>query len=240
MIIRVGMAPRRVGDSCVQFQRHWCEEHAAAALQIPGLRGYVQNHSLLDDTRRPLLPYPGFDACAETAFDDLETMDAGFASPQYQQTVRADEALLIDKARFFNLLCERVVLDEGSGEEDGVKLMSFLRVHPLAERDDLLDVVTGSYTELVRAAGATRHVVLVPSPTMHEGRGTPCCDLVDSVWFPTVADALAVVGGSAAGDIDGVLAGRVFGRERLVAAARIMRGLPNDDRRMTSDEGVGA
>lgn len=223
------MAPRAVGASLADFQRHWREEHAEAAEQIPGLRGYVQNHAVLDDAGLPLLPYPGFDACAETVFDDLTTMDAGFASPQYQQTVRADEDLLIDKPRFFMLLCERNVVYGAGGETDGYKLMTFLRAHPLAGRDELLSIAAGPYAELVRAAGALRHVQLVPSPELHHGRGEPSCDLVDCVWFGDTEQAQAFVNGRAGADADYLLAGRVFGRERLLARARVVRDVVETD-----------
>ena len=71
MIVRVGMAPRMHDLTPAQCARHWRTEHADAARQLPGLRGYVQDHAVLRDGR-PLLPYPGFDVCAETAFDVVE------------------------------------------------------------------------------------------------------------------------------------------------------------------------
>lgn len=224
MIIRIGMAPRRIGTSFTEFQRHWREEHSAVAQQIPGLRGYVQNHSILDGAGRPLLPYPGFDACAETAFDDLAGMDAAFGSPTYQGAVRADEDLLIDKSRFFLLLCDRVVID-GGGAEDGIKLMTFMRAHPLVNGDKLRTLASGRYADLVKSAGAIRHVQLIPSLDLHVGRQPPSCELVECVWFETTQHALDFVNGSAGSEADDLLGGKVFGRERLLASARVVREL---------------
>lgn len=226
MIIRVGMAPRCSGMSLVEFQRHWREEHSAVAERLPGLRGYVQNHAVLDDSARPLLPHPGFDACAETAFDDLAAMDAAFASPAYQTDVRADESLLIDRSRFSLLLCERLVLDAGGGDGEGVKLMTFLRAHPIADRQKVLALVRGPYAELARSAGALRHVLLIPSPDLHAGRQAPACDLVDCVWFTTTRAALDFVTGPATEAVDDLFSGRVFGRERLLAVPRVVRDVP--------------
>lgn len=226
MIIRIGMAPRRIGTSLTEFQRHWRQEHSAVAQQIPGLRGYVQNHNILDGAGRPLLPYPGFDACAETAFDDLASMDAAFGSPEYLGAVRADEDLLIDKSRFFMLLCDRVVIGASGAETDGVKLMTFMRAHPLVNRDELLTLASGPYADLVKSARATRHVQLTPSPNMHAGRPAPSCELVDCVWFETTQHALDFVNGPAGSEADDLLGGSVFGRERLLAFARVVRELP--------------
>ncbi len=79
MITRVGMAPRAAGLSLVDFQARWRAEHARAAIALPGLQGYVQNHAVLEDAC-PVLRATGFDACAETDFEDLDVMDAAFAS----------------------------------------------------------------------------------------------------------------------------------------------------------------
>jgi uncharacterized protein (TIGR02118 family) len=223
------MAPRRPGTTLSEFQRHWRDEHAEAALLIPTLRAYVQNHAVLDRNGRPLLPYPGFDACAETDYDDLAAMDAGFASPEYQQDVQADEAMLIDKSKFWFLLCERVVLVSGSPAADSVKLLTFMRAHPLADRKELLDVAGGPYADLVQVAGALRHEQLIPSPGAHQGRQAASCELVDSVTFSNAEQALDFVNGAAGHEADALLGGKVFGRERLLATARVVKALDENE-----------
>src|SRR5438132_12077737 len=129
MVVRVGMAPRPRGVSYEEFQAHWRGTHGPLVTGMPGLRRYFQNHAVLRDGR-PLLPYAGFDACAETEFDDLEAMHASFASPLYREAITADEQELIERARFSLLLAEREVRDDGGSPEAGVKLLTFLRVHP--------------------------------------------------------------------------------------------------------------
>lgn len=233
MITRIGLAPRRPGSTFVEFQHHWRNAHADAALLIPTLRAYVQNHAVHDGNGRPLLPYPGFDACAETSFDDLDTMDAGFASREYQEDVQADEAILIDKSKFWLLLCERTVIDDGSPPPDSVKLMTFLRAHPLATRDALLDVARGPYADLVQGAGAQRHEQLIPLPDAHEGREAPNCELVDSITFGDAAQALDFVNGAAGHEADTLLAGLVFGRERLLATPRVVKTLDGTEGKAT-------
>lgn len=226
MIIRVGMAPRRTGLSISEFQRHWRGPHADAALRIPNLRGYVQNHAVLNSDGRPLLPYPGFDACAETVFDDLAGMDEGFASATYQQDVRADERELIDGSGFAVLLCERSELDTRPAPTDAVKLMTFWRLHPSCSREELVALAAGPYAEEAGRAGALRHEQLVPSIEAHVGRQPMACDLVDCLWFATAAQALDFVNGPRAAQAEQVLAGKVFGRERLLGVVEVIRPLP--------------
>lgn len=237
MIIRVGMAPRAEGLTMTEFQRHWREEHAVAAANIPGLLGYVQNHSFLDERGRPLMPYAGFDACSEIAFDDLAAMDAGFGSPVYQGDVRADENLMIDKPRFFLLLCPEPLVLAAGAETAGVKLMTFLRAHPSVGREELLAVARGPYATALQAAGVRRHVQLVPSPELHAGRLPPACDVVDCAWFDDVGSAREFVNGPAGSAADDVLSGRAFGRERLLASVRVVRDRPAPDD-PPSDRGV--
>lgn len=229
MITRLGLAPRRPGTTFTEFQRHWRDEHGPVALGIPGLRGYVQNHAILDGRGRPLLPYIGFDACSEIVFDDLAGMDAGFASSTYQGEVRADEDGFIDKPRFMMLLCDRVVLGPDDSTPDAVKLLTFMRSHPLTGREQLLELARGRYADLARDAGALRHEQLIPSPEAHAGRQAPNCELVDLLWFDAVESALDFVNGPSGGAAETSLTGAVFGRERLLATVRVVRALPTEE-----------
>jgi uncharacterized protein (TIGR02118 family) len=219
MIIRVGMAPRRKGMSTTEFQHHWRTAHADAALLIPGLEHYVQNHAVVGDDGRYLLPYPGFDACAETEFDSIEVMDAGFASPEYKETVQADELDLIDKPSFFCALTEReVLLDEGS-PDDGFKLITLVRHNPISSSAALLDALRGPYAEAIAGDGAgpvRRHEVLVTSAEAHDGRYPIPCDAVDELWFDSPEAAVDFVTGETGVAAWLHLAGLALGTERVV------------------------
>lgn len=215
MIVRLGFAPRAHGLDYAGFQRHWRGEHGGLAAQIPGLRGYVQNHAVLRDGR-PLLPYVGFDACSEISFDSLEAMDAGFASEHYRSQVVADEQVLIDKPRFGLLLAERRVLRDGAVPEGAVKLLTFLPVDPRSTREALAGLLAGAYAEAVAGVGL-RHEQLHELPGAHEGRLPPVFAAVDVLWFADVEEALAVATGELADETGWLLAGTAFGSQRLVA-----------------------
>jgi hypothetical protein len=219
MITRLGMAPRLPHFDSVGVLRHWQTSHADAAGQIPMLRRYVQLHPVLVDGRFPL-PYPGFDAGSELDFDDLDAMDAGFASETYQTTVRADEDSFVDKSRFSMLLADRRILRDG--ERGGVRLVTLLRVHPARERKELFDALTGPYAEAVHATTAGHHEQL---HRVDVERPEPiACDATTSVVFPTVDEALAWAASDDALRVQLTLAGLAFGSERLLARPHVVLG----------------
>jgi uncharacterized protein (TIGR02118 family) len=57
MIKYVTVLSSRGGMSREEFDRYWKDTHAPILTQIPGLRGYVQNHTLRDpkDKSRPTM-----------------------------------------------------------------------------------------------------------------------------------------------------------------------------------------
>jgi len=61
-----------------QFRRHLEQIHAPLAQALPGLRKYIQNY-VCDDPQRK---HPGWDAIVELYFDNRDTMEAAWASPQ--------------------------------------------------------------------------------------------------------------------------------------------------------------
>ena len=61
-----------------EFRRYWRDVHGPIAARVPGLRKYVQNHSLPDPASGEL----PCDGIAELWFDSPEAMQAGFASPE--------------------------------------------------------------------------------------------------------------------------------------------------------------
>lgn len=215
-VTRVGMAPRAAGLTFDTAQEHWRTEHRDVALGIPGLIGYVQNHAVLRDGV-PLLPYPGFDVCAETEFADFDSMRGGFASAHYQQTVRGDEKNLIDGSRFMLALTRRQIVADGQPTDDAVKLITLMRAHPAASRERLIDTLLGPYREAAADARPQRHEVLVVEPEEHEPGLPPCCDAIDLLWFASPEEALEALRTVLSGRAGWLLAGIAFGSERLIA-----------------------
>jgi uncharacterized protein (TIGR02118 family) len=216
VIVRVGMAPRAASLDFEAFQKHWADEHGALAGTLAGLRGYVQNHALLRDGR-PLLPYPGFDACSELSFDSLEEMDEAFESDHYRRNVTADEKDLVDKTRFSMMLTERRVLAEGNGGSGAVKLLTFLSADRNAGAGALGAALAGPYRDTLRDAGLLRHEQLLVIPGAHDGRMAPMADAVDLLWFADADSALGFLASEAAFAAGYTLAGLASGAQRLLA-----------------------
>src|SRR5579872_7346941 len=88
-----------------QFGRHLKEIHAPLAMALPGVCKYVQNHVVPDPKRK----HPGWDAVVELYFEDRETMDAAWASPQGAES-DADLPLFADLSRTTWLVVEELNL----------------------------------------------------------------------------------------------------------------------------------
>jgi uncharacterized protein (TIGR02118 family) len=85
---------RRPDLAPAQFRKHLEEIHAPLAKNLPGLRRYRQDHAVADPKR----PHPGWDAIIELYFDNRESMEAAWASPQGAAS-DADLPLFADMTR---------------------------------------------------------------------------------------------------------------------------------------------
>jgi uncharacterized protein (TIGR02118 family) len=216
VVVRIGMAPRAPSLGFEEFQEHWATGHGALAGTLDGLRSYVQNHAILIDGR-PLLPYPGFDACSELTFDSLEAMDAAFDSEHYRTTVTADEQSLIDKSRFGLMLTDRRVLADGDPGAGAAKLLTFFVADRNSGLDELAEALAGPYRHAVAGASPLRHEQLVVLSGAHDNRRAAMADAVDLLWFPGPVEALAFLASDAAFAAGYTLAGRASGVQRLLA-----------------------
>ena len=218
MIIRFGMAPRLPGSSFESFQHHWMTSHADAAGAIPGLLVYTQNHSVLFEGR-PLLPYPGFDACSELAFETVETMNDGFSSQQYLESVRQDEDAFIDKSRFsLALVREQLVLGDTSAAPDSsIKLISAFRLHPSATNQRLVSALCNDVAESVAKDDPIRQRILVTDHEAHSDQPPAVFDAVHMAWFQNLEQAKAHLRSNNRDSAELALAGLAFGRIDLVA-----------------------
>lgn len=217
MITRFGMAPRRADLTPQQALEHWRTAHADAAARIPGLRRYVQLHPVLEDGAH-LLPYPGFDAGSLLDFDDLAAMETGFASPTYQDDVRADERSFVDTAGFSLVLADRLVRRP---VVEPVVLLTMWRRHPAATDAGLHERLAEAMDAAVAADGRG-HERLLPVPHDHGGRWVTACEAVDLVGFPDPGEAVAWLRHGAGRAVDRDLAPVVMGTARLVCRPHVV------------------
>ena len=218
MIIRFGMAPRLPEWSFEAFQNYWATSHADAAGAIPGLLAYTQNHSVLVDGK-PLLPYPGFDACSELAFESVESMNAGFSSEKYLESVRQDEDAFIDKSRFsLALVREQLATgDLSAAPSSAIKAITALRHHPATERNQLTSIICNEVVSFMAEDEPLAQRVLVTDHQAHDGLPPGVFDAVFMAWFPNLDRARIHLRSANRARAELALAGFVFGRVDLLA-----------------------
>lgn len=73
-----------------EFRRYWRGVHGPLGAKMPGVRRYVQNHSLADGA-----PFDGF---AEMWFDNTASMQAALASPE-SAAAGADAPNFVEKTQ---------------------------------------------------------------------------------------------------------------------------------------------
>ena len=103
MIKYVTVLFRRAGMSRKEFSDYWRYTHAPILKEIPGLKGYVQNHAQPDpEGNEP--PYDGF---GELYFDSVEAMRDGLASSEGEATL-SDIPNFCDTERLVRVFVEEV------------------------------------------------------------------------------------------------------------------------------------
>ncbi len=111
MIKSLSLLTRRPELTHEEFVRHWLDIHGPLALKVPGLRRYVQSHTI-DERTRPDIPTTlvEIDGVAELWFDDLDAMARSNASPE-AKALHTDGALFIGRIKSF-VTEEKVIIGE--------------------------------------------------------------------------------------------------------------------------------
>lgn len=106
MVKLIGVVVRRSDLTHEECVRYWREVHGPLALQLPGLRKYIQNPAVTRPGRDPKV-----DGFAEVWFDDEESLRAAFRSEAGRQVV-ADEANFVDPERAYGVIVTEVSMRE--------------------------------------------------------------------------------------------------------------------------------
>jgi uncharacterized protein (TIGR02118 family) len=124
MIKSVVFFKRKPGMPVDEFQAYWLTRHPDVVTGLPGIRRYVQSHTLpsIYAKREPV-----YDGIAELWTDDMEALRAMVRAPHYER-VKADEAVFIDGATMGGLVArEHVIVD---GPAAGIKSIGFVTRRP--------------------------------------------------------------------------------------------------------------
>jgi uncharacterized protein (TIGR02118 family) len=180
MVKAVSFFKRKPGMAVEAFQAHWRTRHPDVVVKLPGIRRYVQSHTLLSGYRKG---EPIHDGIAEVWFADTAAMRALAGTPAYAAVV-ADEAAFIDRSTMRLLITEEHVIKDGPAPPDGVKNVEFVTRRP----GMAVDAFQAYWREVHGPLAATIPVIrrYVQSHTRraaYESGRAPAYDGVAITWF---------------------------------------------------------
>jgi uncharacterized protein (TIGR02118 family) len=126
MVKVITLIKRKAGMPVEEFQGYWRERHPEVVTRLPGVRRYVQSHTLLSAYERG---EPTYDGIAEVWADDTDALRAMTRSPG-NADVQADEARFIDRPTMGVIITEDHVLKDGPVSPDAVKAVTFFNRKP--------------------------------------------------------------------------------------------------------------
>ena len=94
MIKGVSLIKRKPGLTLAEFRRYWLEVHGPMALKLPGLRRYIQCHTV-DDAY--MIAEPRWDGAAHLYFDDSASAARAFESEEFTRNTGPDGQKFIAK-----------------------------------------------------------------------------------------------------------------------------------------------
>jgi uncharacterized protein (TIGR02118 family) len=183
---------RKAGMPVEEFQRYWLTSHPAVVVRLPGVRRYVQSHTLPSAYRKG---EPAYDGIAEVWADDTAALRAMTASPANAAVV-ADEAQFLDRASTGFLITEERIVVDGAVGAEAVKAVEFLSRRPGASVEEFQRHWQDRHAPILARIGGLRRCVLsVPRRSAYEAGRLPAHDGVTSLWFDS-ADALRAAASS--------------------------------------------
>ncbi len=184
MLKLVSILQRRPDREVAEFQDYWRNTHAAIVARLPGLKRYVQCHTLLAGYQKLT---PAADGIAELWFDDTAALRALDGTPELA-AVNADEAHFIDGVRHQRLFLDEHVIKNGPMHPDGVKNIEFVRRKagmPVADFQRYWREVHGPLGASI--ATVTRYVQNHARASSYRDGREPPLDGLALTWFESTA-----------------------------------------------------
>ena len=180
MVKTITFIKRKPGMSLDQFGQYWRTQHAGIVTKLPGLRRYVQCHTIPSGYRNG---EPTYDGVAEVWFDSTGAMRETAKTAQYRE-VRADEPNFIDLSKMDFVITEERVLKDGPATASMVHLVEFVRRKPGMDVDAFQSYWSGTHGPLgAKIPMIRRYVQSHVRPTAYGGGRQPLYDGVAEAWF---------------------------------------------------------
>jgi uncharacterized protein (TIGR02118 family) len=179
MVELIAYFKRRPGMSVAAFSEHWRTRHAELVAKLPGLRRYVQCHTLpsVYATREPV-----YDAVARVCFDGDDPLPALSQRPEYA-AVRADEASFIDPASLGSILVEARVIVDAPPPADGVVNVAFLTRLASVSVEDFQAHWHDRHGPIAGSIPGIRRYVQCHARGSIDGVNAPAWDGIALAWF---------------------------------------------------------
>jgi uncharacterized protein (TIGR02118 family) len=183
---------RTAGMPVDEFQTYWRTRHPDAVLRLPGIRRYVQSHTLPTSYAKG---EPAWDGIAEVWADDTDALRAMTQSPAHADLI-ADEAKFIDRARTGFIVTEEHVAKGGAPGPEALKGVEFFSRRPDLSVEAFQRHWREVHAPLVaKITGVVRYVVSATRASAYRAARAPVYDGAALMWFDS-PDALRVAGGS--------------------------------------------
>ena len=175
---------RRADMEVEPFQDYWRTRHAEVVCGLPGIRRYVQSHTLLAGYRKG---EPAFDGIAEVWFDDVDAIRA-LDGTDMLRAVQEDEAKFIDRSTMKTLVTDEHLIKDGERPDGCVKNIEFVHRRPDLGVDEFQ-----RYWREVHGPLAREISVILRYVQSHCRRGgyangrQPPCDGIAITWFASTA-----------------------------------------------------
>lgn len=180
MVKAVAFFKRRPDLSVEEFQAYWRANHPEVVVRLPGLRRYVQSHTLRSGYRKG---EPIWDGIAELWFDDTQAMRA-LQGTREMAAVEADEARFIDRSRMGLIITEEHVIKDGEVPAGGVKSVEFVTRKPGMPLDEFQRYWREVHGPIAaRIPMIRRYVQSHTRRSAYERGRTPAWDGVAITWF---------------------------------------------------------
>ena len=180
MVKVITFLKRKAGMPVEEFQGYWRERHPEAVLRLPGVRRYVQSHTLPSTygTAEPI-----YDGIAEVWADDTSALRAMTQSPHHP-ALQEDEARFINRASMGVVITEDHVVRDGSAPPGAVKSVAFLNRKPGLSVEEFQRHWRDVHAPIASGLpGLRRYVQSHTRRSAYEGGRTPAYDGVVLAWF---------------------------------------------------------
>ena len=180
MINIVTLFRRKAGMSVADFQTYWRDVHAPIVCEMPGVRRYVQSHTLPSGYANRT---PAVDGVAELWFDNSESLRRLVDTAELKAT-RLDHAEFMDTESYIEIMTEDVVIKDGAAPENGVKNIELVKKRPDLSAADFHRHWIEQHGPLGAAIPQVRRYVQCHTRAgAYRGAQAPALDGVALTWF---------------------------------------------------------